>query len=56
METLPHVIGLTTSWEVWVTLETLFAEQSQSRILQLKQHLSNQKKDAQTVSTYFKKA
>jgi hypothetical protein len=56
VETLPHVIGLTTSWEVWVTLETLFVEQSQSRILQLKQQLSNQKKGAQTVSTYFQKA
>jgi hypothetical protein len=37
VETLPHVIGLTTSQEVWVTLETLFAMQSQSRILQLKE-------------------
>jgi hypothetical protein len=56
VETLPHVIGLTTSREVWVTLETLFAAQSQSRILQLKQQLSNLKKDAQTVSAYFQKA
>jgi len=55
VETLPHVIGLTTSREVWVTLETLFATQSKSRILQLKQQLSNLKKDAQTVSAYFQK-
>jgi hypothetical protein len=32
VETLPHVIGLSTSREVWVTLKTLFAAQSQSRI------------------------
>jgi hypothetical protein len=25
VETLPHVIGLTTSCDVWTTLETLFA-------------------------------
>jgi hypothetical protein len=56
VETLPHVIGLTTSWEVWVTLETLFAVLSQSWILQLKQQLSNLKKGAQTVSAYFQKA
>jgi hypothetical protein len=30
VETLPHVIGLSTSREVWITLETLFAAQSQS--------------------------
>jgi hypothetical protein len=28
VETLPHVIGLITSREVWVTLETLFVAQS----------------------------
>jgi hypothetical protein len=36
VEALPHVIGLSTSHEVWLTLETLFSAQSQSRILQLK--------------------
>jgi hypothetical protein len=41
---------------MFVTLETLFAAQSQSRILQLKQQLSNLKKDAQTISAYFQKA
>ncbi len=56
VETLPHVIGLTTSRDVWTTLETLFAAQSQSRILQLKQQLSNLKKGAQSVSAYFQKA
>jgi len=36
VEALPHVIGLSTSREVWLTLETLFSAQSQSRIMQLK--------------------
>jgi hypothetical protein len=56
VETLPHVIGLSTSRDIWITLETLFAAQSQSRILQLKQQLSNLKKGAQSVSAYFQKA
>jgi hypothetical protein len=33
IEALPHVIGLSTSREVWLTLETLFSAQSQSRIM-----------------------
>jgi hypothetical protein len=37
-------------------LETFFAAQSQSCILQLKQQLSNLKKGAQPVSAYFQKA
>lgn len=37
VEALPHVIGLSTSQEVWLTLETMFSTQSQSRIMQLKQ-------------------
>jgi len=56
VETLPHVIGLTTSREVWLTLETLFSTQSQSPIMQLKQQVSNMKKGSQTISAYFQKA
>lgn len=56
VETLPHVIGLTISREVWLTLETLFSAQSQSRIMQLKQQVSNMKKGSQTISAYFQKA
>jgi len=56
VETLPYVIGLTTSREVWITLETLFSAQSQSRIMQLKQQVSNMKKGSQTISAYFQKA
>jgi len=53
VEALPHVIGLSTSREVWLTLETLFSAQSQSRIMQLKQQLATLKKWAQTISGYF---
>lgn len=35
IEALPHVIGFSTSSEVWLTLETLFSARSQSRIMQL---------------------
>jgi hypothetical protein len=56
VEALPHVIGLSTSREVWLTLETLFSAQSQSRILQLKQQLATLKKGAQSISAYFQKA
>jgi hypothetical protein len=56
VEALPHVIGLSTSREVWLTLETLFSAQSQSIIMQLKQQVSTLKKGAQTISTYFQKA
>jgi hypothetical protein len=33
VEALPHVIGLSTSREIWLTLETLLFAQSQSNIL-----------------------
>jgi hypothetical protein len=56
VEALPHVIGLSTSCEVWLTLETLFSAQSQSIIMQLKQQVSTLKKGAQTISAYFQKA
>jgi hypothetical protein len=56
VEALPHVIGLSTSREVWLTLETLFSAQSQSIIMQLKQQVSTLKKGAQTISAYFQKA
>ncbi|XP_062176256.1 uncharacterized protein LOC133881351 [Alnus glutinosa] len=56
VEALPHVIGLSTSNEVWLTLETFFSAQSQSRIMQLKQQVSTLKKGGQTISTYFQKA
>jgi hypothetical protein len=56
IEALPHVIGLSTSREVWLTLETLFSAQSQSRILQLKQQLATLKKGVLSISAYYQKA
>jgi hypothetical protein len=56
VEALPHVVGLTTSREVWLTLESLFSAQSQSRIMQLKQQLATLKKCAFTISAYYQKA
>jgi hypothetical protein len=47
VEALPHVIGLSTSREVWLTLETLFSAQSQSRIMQIKLQLATLKKGDQ---------
>jgi hypothetical protein len=44
VEALPHVIGLSTYREVWLTLDTRFSTQSQSRIPQLKQQLATLKK------------
>jgi hypothetical protein len=56
VKALPHVIGLTASREVWLTLETLFSAQSQSQIMQLKQQLATLKKGALTISAYYQKA
>jgi hypothetical protein len=56
VEALPHVIGLSTSREVWLTLETLFSAQSQSRIMQLKQQLATLKKGVLSISAYYQKA
>jgi hypothetical protein len=55
VEALPHVIGLSTSREVWLTLETLFSVQYQFRILQLKQQLATLKKGALSISAYYQK-
>jgi hypothetical protein len=55
VEALPHVIGLSTSREVWLTLETVFSAQSQSRIMQLKQ-VATLKKGALSISAYYQKA
>jgi hypothetical protein len=55
IEALPHVIGLPTSQEVWLTLETLFSAHSQSRIMQLKQQVATLKKGALSISSYYKK-
>jgi hypothetical protein len=56
VEALPHVIGLSTYREVWLTLDTRFSTQSQSRIPQLKQQLATLKKWALSISAYYQKA
>jgi hypothetical protein len=56
VEALPNVIGLSTSREVWLTLETLFSAQSQSRIMQLKQQVATLKKGDFSISAYYQKA
>jgi len=56
VEALPHVIGFSTSREVWLTLETLFSAQSQSRIMQLKHQVATLKKGDLSISAYYQKA
>jgi len=56
VEAGPHVIGLSTSREVWLTLETLFSAQSQSQIMQLKQQVATLKKGALSISAYYQQA
>jgi len=55
VEALPHVIGLSTSRDVWLTLETMFSTQSQSRIMQLKQQVATLKKGTLSISAYYQK-
>jgi hypothetical protein len=56
VEALSHIIGLSTSREVWLTLETLFSAQSQSRIMQLTQQVATLKKWVLSISAYYQKA
>ena len=53
---LTHVVGLKTSQEVWLTLERMFATQSQARIMQSRFQLATLKKGASSISDYFQKA
>jgi hypothetical protein len=50
-----HVIGLESSRETWLTLESLLSSQSQARIIQTRLQLSTLKKGATPVSEYFHK-
>ena len=52
---LAQVIGCSTSSEVWITLEKLFASQSKTRILQLHIQLQSIKKNSLTMGEYFAK-
>lgn len=53
---LTHVVGLKTSREVWLTLERMFAAQSQARVIQSRYQLATLKKGASSMSEYFQKA
>jgi hypothetical protein len=55
-EILPHVLTLSSSREVWLTLETLFSAHSQAHIMQIRSQLTNLKKGSQKIAKYFRKA
>ena len=53
-EILTHVMLMTTSREVWVALELMFASKSRARVVQTLMQLANLKKRDQTTSEYFR--
>ena len=52
---LAQMVGLTTSREVWVALERLFASHSSARTIQTRQFLASTKKGNLSISDYFQK-
>ncbi|XP_075103758.1 uncharacterized protein LOC142178326 [Nicotiana tabacum] len=52
---LAQVVGCTTSQEVWVSLETMFASQSRARLMQLRLQLQTTKKGSSTMVNYLQK-
>jgi hypothetical protein len=53
---LTHVVGLKTSREVWLTLERMFAAQSQARVMHSRYQLATLKKGSSSISGFFQKA
>jgi len=53
---LANVVHLTTSQEVWLTLEKMFSSQSKSRVMQSRYQLATLKKGALSIADYFQKA
>lgn len=53
---LPHVVGLNSSREVWLTLEKRFSSQSQAHIMQTRYRLATLKKGSRPIADYFQKA
>lgn len=49
----PQMIGSNTAQEVWTALETLFASQSQARVIQLLYQLATIKKGISTIFDYI---
>ena len=52
---LSQMVGLTTSREVWVALERMFASHSSTRAIQTRQFLAFTKKGNLSISDYFQK-
>ena len=50
------LVGLSSSLEVWITLEKMFSSQSRARVMQTRYHLATLKKGNSTISEYFHKA
>ncbi|KAI8530452.1 hypothetical protein RHMOL_Rhmol11G0059400 [Rhododendron molle] len=55
-DVIPLIVGTTTSWEIWTTLESTLASPSNTRILQLHLHLQNIKQGELFVTQYLQKA
>jgi hypothetical protein len=50
---LTHMVGLSTSREVWVALERMFTSHSSTRPIQTRQFLASTKKGNLSISDYF---
>ena len=50
-----QVTHCSTSYEIWTTLENLFAQQSKARALQLRHELQNTKKGSLSISEFILK-
>ena len=50
------LIGLTSSRDVWITLEKMFSSKSRARIMQTQYNLATLKKGNLSISDYFQKA
>jgi len=53
---LPHVVGLSSSRTLWLTLEKLFSSKSQACIMQVRYQLATLKKGFHPIADYFHKA
>ena len=53
---LPHVVSISTSHSLWLTLEKLFSSHSQAQLMQVQHQLATLKKGAKPIADYFQKA
>ncbi|KAF8407672.1 hypothetical protein HHK36_006807 [Tetracentron sinense] len=56
VEVHAQVIGLSTSHDVWTSLETSYAAHSRARVLQLRMELQSLKKGPDSIQKYFQRA